>query len=77
MLAALKIVLIISTLLVIVSIALQQSKSAGLGGLVAGTSETFYSKNKTKTKESFLMKLTIVSSIVFVLCAIGINILIS
>ncbi len=77
MLAALKIVLIVSTLIVIVSIALQQSKSSGLGGLVAGTSETFYSKNKTKTKESFLMKLTIVSSIVFVLCAIGINILIS
>lgn len=75
MLLALKIGLIISALLVIVSITLQQSKSSGLGGLVSGTSETFYSKNKTKTKESFLMKLTIVSAIVFALCTIGIGLL--
>lgn len=74
MVTALKILVVISAIIVIISIALQESKSSGLGGLVSGSSETFYSKNKTKTKESFLMKLTIVSAIVFVGCIIAINI---
>lgn len=76
MITTLKVVLIISALVVILSISLQESKTTGLGGLVAGTSETFYSKNKTKTKESFLVKLTIVSSIIFVLSIVGVNIMI-
>ncbi len=75
MITTLKVVLIISALVVILSISLQESKTTGLGGLVAGTSETFYSKNKTKTKESFLVKLTIVSSIIFVLSIVGVNIM--
>lgn len=74
MITALKVVLIISALVVILSISLQESKSSGLGGLVAGTSETFYSKNKTKTKEAFLAKLTIVSAIIFGISTIAINI---
>lgn len=76
MITTLKVVLIISALVVILSVSLQESKSTGLGGLVAGTSETFYSKNKTKTKEAFLVKLTIVSSIIFVLSIVGVNIVI-
>lgn len=76
MITALKVVIIISALTVILAISLQESKSSGLGGLVAGSSETFYSKNKTKTKESFLNKLTIVSAVVFAGSIIGINIFI-
>ncbi|MEG1254169.1 preprotein translocase subunit SecG [Clostridium sp.] len=75
MITALKVVLVISALIVILSIALQESKSSGLGGLVAGSSETFYSKNKTKTKDSFLTKITITSAIVFVASTILINVL--
>ena len=56
---ALEIIIVVSALLVIVSISVQESKASGLGGLVAGSSETFYSKNKTKTKEAFLTKLTV------------------
>lgn len=70
---ALEIIIVISAILVIVSIALQESKTSGLGGLVSGTSETFYSKNKTKTKEAFLIKLTVVSAIVFVISTVLIN----
>jgi len=76
MITALKVVIIISALTVILAISLQESKSSGLGGLVAGSSETFYSKNKTKTKESFLTKLTIVSAVVFAGSIIVINIFI-
>ncbi|MEG0308208.1 MAG: preprotein translocase subunit SecG [Clostridium sp.] len=75
MITALKVVLVISALVVIISIALQESKSSGLGGLVAGTSETFYSKNKTKTKDSLLVRITIVSAVVFAVTTVGINIL--
>lgn len=70
---ALEIIIVISALLVILSVSLQESKSSGLGGLVSGTSETFYSKNKTKTKEAFLMKLTVVSGIVFAVSIVLIN----
>ncbi|MEG2017179.1 MAG: preprotein translocase subunit SecG [Clostridium sp.] len=70
---ALEIIIVISAILVIISISLQESKASGLGGLVSGTSETFYSKNKTKTKEAFLMKLTIVSATVFAVATILIN----
>ncbi len=76
MITALKVVVIISALIVILAVSLQESKSSGLGGLVAGSSETFYSKNKTKTKEAFLTKLTIISAIVFAASIIAINILI-
>ncbi len=75
MITSLKVVVIISALIVILAISLQESKSSGLGGLVAGSSETFYSKNKTKTKEAFLIKLTIISAIIFVASIIAINIL--
>jgi len=75
MITALKVVVIISALIVILVISLQESKSSGLGGLVAGSSETFYSKNKTKTKEAFLTKLTIISAIIFAASIIAINIL--
>jgi preprotein translocase subunit SecG len=76
MITALKVVIIISALTVILAVSLQESKSSGLGGLVAGSSETFYSKNKTKTKESFLIKLTILSAVIFAGSIIGINIFI-
>lgn len=76
MITALKVVVIISALIVILTISLQESKSSGLGGLVAGSSETFYSKNKTKTKESFLTKLTIISASIFAASIIAINIFI-
>lgn len=74
MLKLLMAVLIISAITVIVSIALQPSKTSGLNNLISGTSETFYSKNKTKTKESFLAKLTVFSAIIFALSVILINV---
>ena len=64
---------IISAILLIICILLQPSKANGLQGLVSGTSETFYSKNKTKTKESFLIIMTIVFAIIFAGSIILIN----
>lgn len=77
MLQVLMAVLVISALTVIVSIALQPSKTSGLNNLITGSSETFYSRNKTKTKEAFLAKLTIFSAIIFAITVILINVKLS
>jgi preprotein translocase subunit SecG len=74
MLKVLMTVLVISAFTVIISIALQPSKTSGLNNLISGTSETFFSRNKTKTKEAFLAKLTIFSAIIFTLSIILINV---
>ncbi len=74
MLNVLMAVLVISAFTVIISVALQPSKTSGLNNLISGTSETFYSRNKTKTKEAFLARLTIFSAIVFAISTILINI---
>lgn len=72
---ALKIVIVVAAILLIISTGLQESKGNGLAGLVSGSSETFYSKNKTKTKESFLKKLTIFSGIIFVASIVAMNVI--
>lgn len=74
MLKVLMAVLVISALVVIGSIALQPSKTNGLNSLMTGSSETFFSKNKTKTREAFLARVTVISSIIFALSVILINI---
>jgi preprotein translocase subunit SecG len=74
MLNVLMAVLVISAFTVIISVALQPSKTSGLNNLISGTSETFYSRNKTKTKEAFLIRLTIFSAIIFAIATILINI---
>ena len=49
-------------LIVVVSILMQKSKADALSGLIQGSkSETFFTKNKSKTKEAMLVKVTIVS----------------
>jgi preprotein translocase subunit SecG len=57
---------IIAIALIIV-VLMQPSKSNGLSGLVAGGSSTdsFYSKNKGRTSEAMLIKLTAVLSAIF------------
>lgn len=44
----------------------QPSKTNGLSGLVSGGGgDTFYSKNKSRTSEALLSKITVVCSIIF------------
>ena len=61
-------VLIISAVIIIVTVMLQQSKQQGLSGAIAGGADTFFEKNKGRTKEAFLAKITkIVAGVFFVL----------
>ena len=62
-------------LIVVVSILMQKSKADALSGLIQGSkSETFFTKNKAKTKEAMLVKLTIVSMLLFAINTVVLNI---
>lgn len=52
-------------IVVIVSILMQPSKMDGFTNFFSGTTETFYSHNKGKTREARLARVTIVFSILF------------
>lgn len=65
---------VIASIAIIVSVMMQPSKSNGLSGLIAGSSDTFFAKNKTKTFESMLARVTVVSAISFVITTVMLNI---
>ena len=63
-------------IVIVIAILMQPSKSDALSGLVQGSSnETFYSKNKARTKEVMLERLTVIGMIVFVALIIALNLI--
>ncbi len=60
---------IITAVFVIIVVIIQPSNSDGIGA-ISGHSETFYGKNKSKTLESKLKKLTIVAISILAVCMI-------
>ncbi|MGL5379492.1 preprotein translocase subunit SecG [Clostridium sp.] len=59
---------------VIVSVLLQPSKADALSGLIQGSKqETFFAKNKARTKESMLIRLTVISSLLFAINTVVLN----
>ena len=69
--------LVLGILLGIISVALiavvllQPGKDKRLSGAIAGGADTFYGKNKGKSKQKKLSKLTAIASIVFVVVALA------
>lgn len=59
------IVLIITSLALVAIVLLQEGRSAGLSGAIAGGAETFLGKGKSKTVEQKLVKITKILAIVF------------
>lgn len=71
---ALLVLEVILGLVVIIAVLAQPSKSDALSGLVQGSSnETFYSKNKSRTKEVKLERLTMVSMLLFAVVAVALH----
>lgn len=61
---------------VVVTIFMQPSKSDALSGLVQGsTQESFFSKNKSRTKEVILVRLTIMFMALFAINSIVLNLI--
>ena len=73
---ALLVVEIILGLVVVVSILMQPSKSDALSGLIQGSNnESFYSKNKARTKEVMLERTTIISALLFAINTVVLNVI--
>lgn len=74
---ALKVICVVAFFLVclglIVVVMLQDAKSEGLSGAISGGSGSYYSKNKGRTKEGMLNKITIVLGVLFILLAVVLN----
>ncbi len=70
---------ILTIILIVVSIAftvivlMQEGKSAGLGA-ISGAAETYWGRNKGRSMEGALVKLTKILGIVFMLLAVVLNI---
>ncbi|MDD6676995.1 MAG: preprotein translocase subunit SecG [Oscillospiraceae bacterium] len=64
------IVLILLSVAIIVLVLLQEGKSAGLSGAIAGGAETFFGKNKSRTMESKLVFITKIIAISFFVLAL-------
>ena len=63
-------VLILLSVAIIVLVLLQEGKSAGLSGAIAGGAETFFGKNKSRTMESKLVLITKIIAISFFVLAL-------
>ena len=68
------IVFIIICVAITVIILLQEGKSAGLGSLSGQSSETYWSKNKGRSKEGILIKVTSILVLLFFVLAAALNI---
>lgn len=64
------IVLLILSIAIIILVLLQESKSAGLSGAIAGGAETFFGKNKSRTMEAKLVLVTKIIAISFFVIAL-------
>lgn len=71
---ALKVICVIAYFLIcvglIVVVMLQDAKSEGLSGAIAGGSGSYYSKNKGRTKEGMLNKLTLILGVLFIILSV-------
>ena len=63
---ALMILLAIASIIIILSVLLQSSNSAGLSGSIAGGAEQLFGKKKSKGYEALLSKITVVSAVLFI-----------
>ena len=67
---ALMILLAIASIILIVSVLLQSSKSDGLSGAIAGGAEQLFGKKKSRGLDALLEKVTVVAAV----CSIAISI---
>ncbi len=70
---ALSVILVVCDIALIAIVMLQSGKSAGLSGAIAGGADTFLSKNKAKSLDAKLAKLTKWVAIAFMVLALIIS----
>jgi len=68
---AIIVVHIIVAVALIVIVLLQHSKQSGLSGAIAGGAETFFGKNKGRTIDAILSKMTSVAAVIFLMTSLA------
>ena len=71
------IILMVLAAVVVILVLMQSGKEKSLSGTIAGAGESFFSKNKGKTKEKRLSIITTVFAIMFVVLAVVFAIMVS
>lgn len=69
---ALMIVLLISSIVLIVSILLQESKSDGLSGSIAGGAEQLFGKKKSRGYDAILSRITTIVAVIYIVISLAI-----
>ena len=72
---AITVLQVILSLALIAVVMLQSGKSAGLSGAIAGGSDTFLSKNKAKSLDAKLAKMTKWVAIAFIVLTLALSII--
>ncbi len=67
---ALKIVLLIASIILIISILLQSSNSAGLSGSIGGGAEQLFGKKRSSGYDAILSKISTVTAILFIVISL-------
>jgi preprotein translocase subunit SecG len=60
-------------LVLVVVVLMQEGKSAGLSGSINGVADTYWGKNKGRSMEGALVKITKVLTILFIVISIVLN----
>lgn len=66
----LKIVLLIASIILIISILLQSSNSAGLSGSIGGGAEQLFGKKRSSGYDAILGKISTVTAVLFILISL-------
>ena len=66
------IILLISSIVLIISILLQESKSDGLSGSIAGGAEQLFGKRKSKGYDALLSRVTTVCAVIYIIVSLAI-----
>ena len=74
MLKILTAVFMIICIVISVVILLQEGKQAGLTGAISGAAESYWGKNKGRSMEGTLVKLTKILGVAFIVLAVVLNI---
>lgn len=69
---ALMVILLLSSLVLIVSILLQESKSDGLSGSIAGGAEQLFGKRKSRGYDALLSRITTICAVVYIVVSLAI-----
>ncbi len=69
----LTVVYILICIALVVVVLMQESKSAGLSGAISGAAETYWGKNKGRSIEGTLGKLTVLFAALFIIISVVLN----